>query len=102
MKIIEKLLNVAVIATICGFSIWSALDLFGNPLERKNVRNIADIYISENYSEIKPRIVDVDYDSKQRIYYVEVYSEIMCETFWLHYSMSGELEWDTYGYNPDI
>lgn len=102
MKIIEKLLTAAVCTIVIGFSIWSALDLFGNPLERKNARNNADIYISENYSELKPRIVDIDYDSKQRIYYVEVYSEIMCETFWLHYTESGELEWDTYGYDPDL
>ena len=53
MKIIEKILTAAVIATVSafviGFVIWAALSFFGNPLDRKNIRNVAEQYLAENY-----------------------------------------------------
>lgn len=99
MKIIEKILTAAVIAIILGFVIWVALELFGNPLDRKNVKNIAEQYVAENYSEMNPTIVDIDYDAKYIGYQVEVHLEKTGRTFWLHYSKSGDLEWDTYDYS---
>lgn len=103
MKILEKILTAAVIATVSvivlGFAIWVALDLFGNPLERKNVKHIAEQYVAENYSGMNPAIVDVDYDAKYVGYQVEVYLEKTGKTFWLKYYESGELEYDSYDFS---
>ena len=99
MKIIEKILTAAVIAIILGFVIWVALELFGNPLERKNVRNIAEQYVAENYSEMNPTIVNIDYDAKYIGYQVEVHLEKTGKTFWLKHYESGELEWDSYDFS---
>ena len=99
MKIIEKILTAAVIAIILGFVIWVALELFGNPLERKNVKHIAEQYVAENYSEMNPTIVDIDYDAKYIGYQVEVHLEKTGKTFWLKYYESGELEWDSYDFS---
>lgn len=99
MKIIEKILTAAVIAIILGFVIWVALELFGNPLERKNVKNIAEQYVAENYSEMNPTIVNIDYDAKYIGYQVEVHLEKTGKTFWLKYYVSGELEWDSYDFS---
>lgn len=105
MKIIEKILTAAVIATVSaivlGFVIWATLSFFGNPLDRKNVRNIAEQYLAENYSEMNPSIVDIDYYDThiEGPYIVEVYLETNGRTFTLHYSESGDLEWDTYDYS---
>ncbi len=105
MKIIEKILTAAVIATVSafaiGFVIWVALSFFGNPLDRKNVRNIAEQYLAETYSEMNPTIVDIDYFDTpvEGPYHVEVHLEKTGRTFWLHYSKSGDLEWDTYDYS---
>lgn len=102
MKKLEKALTVAVIATVSafviGFLVLAVFSLFGNPLERKNVRNIAEQYVSENYSEMDPTIVDIDYDAKYVGYQVEVYLKKTDKTFWLKYYESGELEWDTYDF----
>lgn len=99
----KKILTAAVIATVSvivlGFVIWVALELFGNPLERKNVGNIAKQYVAENYSEMDPTIVDIDYDAKYISYQVEVYLKKTDRTFWLIYYESGELEWDTYDFS---
>ena len=105
MKIIEKILTAAVIATVAafviGFVIWVALELFGNPLDRKNVKNIAEQYVAENYSEMNPTIVDIDYFDTpvEGPYHVAVYLEKTGRTFTLHYSKSGDLEWDSYDYS---
>ena len=99
MKIIEKILTAAVIAIILGFVIWVALEFFGNPLDRKNVKNIAEQYVAENYSEMNPTIVDIDYDAKYIGYQVEVHLEKTGKTFWLKYYESGELEWDSYDFS---
>lgn len=103
MKIIEKILTAAVIATVSafviGFIIWAALSFFGNPLDRKNIRNIAEQYLAENYSEINPTIVNIDYDAKYIGYQVEVHLEKTGKTFWLKYYESGELKWDTYDFS---
>ncbi len=105
MKILEKILTAAVIATVSafvlGFVILVALELFGNPLDRKNIRNIAEQYVAENYSEMNPRIVDIDYFDTpvEGPYHVEVYLEKNGRTFTLHYSKSGELEWDSYDFS---
>ncbi len=105
MKIIEKILTAAVIAIVSsfviGFVILAALSFFGNPLDRKNVRNIAEQYLSENYSEMNPTIVDIDYFDTpvEGPYHVEVYLEKTGRTFTLHYSKSGNLEWDSYDYS---
>lgn len=103
MKIIEKILTAAVIATVAafviGFVIWVALELFGNPLDRKNVKNIAEQYVAENYSEMNPTIVNIDYDAKYIGYQVEVHLEKTGKTFWLKYYVSGELEWDSYDFS---
>ena len=99
MKITEKILTAAVIAIILGFVIWVALEFFGNPLERKNVKHIAEQYVAENYSEMNPTIVNIDYDAKYIGYQVEVHLEKTGRTFWLHYFPSGELDWDTYDYS---
>lgn len=99
MKIIEKILTAAVIAIILGFVIWVALEFFGNPLERKNVKNIAEQYVAENYSEMNPTIVNIDYDAKYIGYQVEVHLEKTGKTFWLKYYESGELEWDSYDFS---
>ena len=99
MKIIEKILTAAVIAIILGFVIWVALELFGNPLDRKNVKNIAEQYVAENYSEMNPTIVNIDYDAKYIGYQVEVHLEKTGKTFWLKYYESGELEWDSYDFS---
>ncbi len=103
MKIIEKILTVAVIVTVSaivlGFIIWVALELFGNPLDRKNVKHIAEQYVAENYSEMNPTIVDIDYDAKYIGYQVEVHLEKTGKTFWLKYYESGELEWDSYDFS---
>ena len=105
MKIIEKILTAAVIATVSafviGFVIWAALSFFGNPLDRKNVRNIAEQYLAETYSEMNPLIVDIDYFDTpvEGPYHVEVYLEKTGRIFTLHYSKSGDLEWDSYDYS---
>lgn len=103
MKIAEKILTAAVIATVSaiviGFVIWIALELFGNPLERKNVKNIAEQYVAENYSEMDPTIAGIDYDAKYIGYQVEVHLEKTGKTFWLKYYESGELEWDSYDFS---
>lgn len=103
MKIIEKVLTAAVIATVSaivlGFVIWGAFELFGNPLNRKNVKNIAEQYVAENYSEMNPTIVNIDYDAKYIGYQVEVHLEKTGKTFWLKYYVSGELEWDSYDFS---
>ena len=99
MKIIEKILTAAVIAIILGIVIWVALELFGNPLERKNVKHIAEQYVAENYSEMNPTIVNIDYDAKYIGYQVEVHLEKTGKTFWLKYYESGELEWDSYDFS---
>lgn len=91
-------------AVICGgvvvFCVYVLFGLFGNPLERKNVRNMAEQYLAENYSEMNPTIVDIDYNeqSLEGHYQVEVYLEKKDRTFWLKYNGSGELGWDTYDY----
>lgn len=105
MKILEKILTGAVIATVAalviGFIIWVVLSFFGNPLDRKNIRNIAEQYLAENYFEMNPRIVDIDYYDNYLggPYQVEVHLEKTGRTFWLHYFPSGELDWDTYDYS---
>lgn len=99
MKITEKILTAAVIAIILGFVIWVALEFFGNPLERKNVKHIAEQYVAENYSEMNPTIVDIDYDAKYIGYQVEVHLEKTGKTFWLKYYVSGKLEWDSYDFS---
>ena len=105
MKKLEKALTVAVIATVCAgiiaFCGCVILGLFGNPLDRKNVRNIAEQYLAENYSEMNPTIVDIDYFDTpvEGPYHVKVYLEKNGRTFTLHYSESGDLEWDTYDYS---
>lgn len=103
MKKLEKFLTAAVIVTvsamIIAFVVSIIFGLFGNPLERKNVRNIAEKYVAENYSEMNPTIVDIDYDAKYVGYQVKVYLEKTGKTFWLKYYKSGELEWDTYNYS---
>lgn len=105
MKKLEKALTVAVIATvstfIIGFLVMAVFSLFGNPLDRKNVRNIAEQYVAENYSEMNPTIVDIDYfdTSVEGPYHVEVYLEKNGRTFNLHYSESGELEWDSHDFS---
>ncbi|MBQ2904175.1 MAG: DUF4375 domain-containing protein [Clostridia bacterium] len=102
MEIIKKIITAAVIATVLlfvvGFAVSAALDLFGNPVDKKNVERVAEKYVSENYSGMNPVIVDVDYDAKYVGYQVEVYLEETKKTFWLHYYVSGELEWDTYDF----
>ena len=103
MKIIEKILTAAVIATVSafviGFVIWAALSFFGNPLDRIKVRDAAEEYIAENYSEMKPQIVDIDFDWKYIGYWVEFFLEENGKTFSLQYYESGDLEWDTYDYS---
>lgn len=105
MKKLKKALTVTVIATvsalIIGFLTLVAFELFGNPLERKNVRNNAEQYISENYSELNPKILDIDYFDTpiEGPYHIEVYLEKNGRTFSLHYSEAGELEWDTYNFS---
>lgn len=105
MKILEKILTGAVIATVAalviGFIIWVVLSFFGNPLDRKNVRNIAEQYLAENYSDMNPSIVDIDYYDNYLggPYQVKVHLEKTDRTFWLHYFSSGELDWDTYDYS---
>lgn len=105
MKKLEKALTAAVIATISvfvvGFIIWAALDLFGNPLDRKNVRNIAEQYVAEKYSEMNPTIIDIDYYNGpfEGPYQVEVYLEKTDKAFRLYYYESGELGWDAYDYS---
>ena len=105
MKKLKKALIAAAIATISAFVIGFltavVFGLFGNPLDRKNVRNIAEQYLAENYSEMNPTIVDIDYfDSPvEGPYHVEVHLEKTGRTYWLHYSKTGELEWDTYDYS---
>ena len=105
MKKVEKALTVAVISTVLafvvGFLAIAVFSLFGNPLDRKNVRNIAEQYLSENYSEMNPTIVDIDYFDTpvEGPYHVEVYLEKTGRTFTLHYSKSGNLEWDSYDYS---
>lgn len=105
MKILEKIVTAAVIATVCagivGFGVYVVFSLFGNPLDRKNVRNIAEQYLAETYSEMNPTIVDIDYFDTpvEGPYHVEVYLEKTGRTFTLHYSKSGDLEWDTYDFS---
>ncbi|MBQ2848437.1 MAG: DUF4375 domain-containing protein [Clostridia bacterium] len=105
MKKLEKAMTVAVIAVVCGgiiaFCVYVIFGLFGNPLERKNVKNIAQEYVDENYSEMNPVIVDIDYNeqSLEGPYQVEIYLEKTDKTFWLCYYSSGELGWDTYDYS---
>ncbi len=105
MKKIEKALTIAVILTVSafvvGFLVIAVFSLFGNPLDRKNVRNIAEQYLAEIYSEMNPSIVDIDYFDTpvEGPYHVEVYLEKTDRTFTLHYSKSGDLEWDSYDYS---
>ena len=105
MKKVEKALSVAVISTVsafvAGFLAIAVFSLFGNPLDRKNIRHIAEQYLAENYSEMNPTIVDIDYFDTpvEGPYHVEVHLEKTGRTFWLHYSKSGDLEWDTYDYS---
>ncbi len=103
MKKAEKLLTAAVIAVVCGgilaFLVYASLSLFGNPLDRIKVRAAAEEYIAENYSEMKPQIVDIDFDWKYIGYWVEIFLEENGKTFSLQYYESGELEWDTYDFS---
>lgn len=105
MKKLEKALTVAVIATVSafviGFLVLAVFSLFGNPLDRKNIRNVAEQYLAETYSEMNPTIVDIDYFDTpvEGPYHIEVHLEKTGRTFWLHYSKSGDLEWDTYDYS---
>ncbi len=105
MKKFEKALTVAVVTTVLtfvvGFLIMAVFSLFGNPFDRKIVRNIAEQYVAENYSEMNPTIVDIDYFDTpiEGPYHVEVYLEKTGRTFTLHYSESGDLEWDAYDYS---
>ena len=105
MKKAEKALTVAVIATVSafviGFLVTAVFSLFGNPLDRKNVRIAAEQYLAENYSEMNPVIVDIDYFDNYLggPYQVKVHLEKNDRTFWLHYYSSGELDWDTYDFS---
>lgn len=105
MRKIEKALTIAVISTVSafvvGFLVIAVFSLFGNPLDRKNIRNIAEQYVAENYSEMNPTIVDIDYFDTpvEGPYHVEVYLEKTGRTLTLHYSKSGELEWDSYDFS---
>lgn len=90
---------VTVSAVVIGLILTAIFEFFGNPLERKSIRNIAEQYIAENYSEMNPRIVDIDYDAKYIGYQVEVYLEKSGKTFTLRYYESGELGWDSYGFS---
>lgn len=105
MKKLKKALTVAVIATVSafvvGFLVMAVFSLLGNPLDRKNVRNAAEQYLAENYSEMNPVIVDIDYFDNYLggPYQVKVHLEKTGRTFWLHYFPSGELDWDTYDYS---
>lgn len=87
-----------VLSVIIGFL---ATELFGNPLDRIKVRNIAEQYLAETYSEMNPSIVDIDYFDThiEGPYIVEVYLGKNGRMFTLHYSESGELEWDSYDYS---
>ena len=101
----KKTLTIAVISTVSafvvGFLAIAVFSLFGNPLDRKNIRNIAEQYVAENYSEMNPAIVDIDYFGTpvEGPYHVEVYLEKTGRTFTLHYSESGDLEWDSYDFS---
>ncbi len=103
MEKLEKALTVAVIATVSafviGFLIKIVFGFFGNPLDKKKVRNNAEQYLAENYSEMNPAIVNIDYDAKYIGYQVEVHLEKTGKTFWLKYYESGELEWDSYDFS---
>lgn len=103
MKKFEKFLTGLVIAVVCGgilaFGVYVMLSLFGNPLDRIKVRAAAEEYIAENYSEMKPQIVDIDFDWKYIGYQVEIFLEENGKTFWLQYYESGELEWDSYDFS---
>lgn len=103
MKKFEKFLTGLVIAVVCGgilaFGVYVILSLFGNPLDKIKVRDAAEEYIAENYSEMKPQIVDIDFDWKYIGYQVEVFLEENGKTFWLQYYESGVLEWDTYDFS---
>lgn len=88
-----------VLLLVIVFMIKIIFAFFGNPLDRKNIRNIAEQYLEENYSEMNPAIVNVDYDAKYIGYQVEVYLEKTGKTFWLKYYESGELKWDTYDFS---
>ena len=81
----KKTLTIAVISTVSafvvGFLAIAIFSLFGNPLDRKNIRNIAEQYVAENYSEMNPAIVDIDYFGTpvEGPYHVEVYLKKLAE-----------------------
>lgn len=103
MKILEKVfigvLIVIISIAVTGFLISVALDLFGNPLDRKNIRNIAEQYLAANYNEYNPRIIDIDRDVKYGGYRVEILLEKSQKRFNLKYYDSGEMEWDSYNFS---
>lgn len=102
MKKAKKIIAVVTAAAILiAVSAKIMLVFFGNPLDRKNIRNIAEQYLAETYSEMNPTIVDIDYFDTpvEGPYHVEVHLEKTGRTFTLHYSESGNLEWDSYDYS---
>lgn len=103
MKILEKVfigvLIVIISIAVTGFLISVALDLFGNPLDRKNIRNIAEQYLAANYNEYNPRIIDIDRDVKYGGYRVEILLEKSQKRFNLKYYDSGEMELDSYNFS---
>ena len=102
MKKTKKPLIIAVVAIVLSvITGFLATVFFGNPLDRIKIRNIADQYLADNYSEMNPSIVDIDYFDTpvEGPYHIEVYLEKTGKTFTLHYSESGELEWDAYDYS---
>lgn len=103
MEKLKKALTVAVIVIVCaiviGFITTAVFSFFGNPLDRIKVRDAAEEYIAENYSEMKPQIVDIDFDWKYIGYWVQIFLEENGKTFSLQYYESGELEWDTYDFS---
>lgn len=88
-----------VLLLVVVFMIKIVFCFFGNPFDRNNVKNIAQRYLAENYSEMNPAIVNIDYDAKYIGYQVEVHLEKTGKTFWLKYYESGELEWDSYNFS---
>ena len=102
MKKAKKIIaGVSAAAILIAVSAKIMLVIFGNPLDRKNIRNIAEQYLAETYSEMNPTIVDIDYFDTpvEGPYHVEVHLEKTGRTFTLHYSESGNLEWDSYDYS---
>lgn len=64
-----------------GVLVTIIFELFGNPFDRIKIRNIAEQYLVENYSEMNPSIVDIDYDAKYIGYQVEIHLEKTGKTF---------------------